>query len=556
MNILIVDDRKENRYLLEVLLKGNEYHVVSAENGSEALEFLNSGHFDLVISDILMPVMDGFELCRKVKSSPELNTIPFIIYTATYTGQKDEVLANKMGADRFIQKPCEPDIFLKAVRELLDTYQHQDVTVSEIPIDNGEILKLYNERLVRKLEQKMIQLENEMVIRKKIEDTLRQSEEKYRSLYSSIRDAIFVCDINRTIIDCNPTFEELIGYSIHEIKGKKTSTIFAEKEEFIVWAEKLFTGNVITNALKTFNFRKKDSTIFPGELNIFSLISDEGTLSGFIGLIRDITEKRRAEKKQKDLESQLHQAQKMEAVGQLSGGIAHDFNNLLSIILGYSELLLEDLSNDHPHYEPLFEMHSAATKSKKLTRQLLIFSRKQVLDMKIQDVTQVVLGFKKLLQRVIGEDIKLMLTNYEEPLLVNADAAQLEQVLLNLAVNARDAMPGGGTLKIETTRMVLFEKDAPGEPGLSPGIYARISISDSGSGIRNEVMSHIFEPFFTTKSPEKGTGLGLATSYGIIKQHGGSIRVSSKLEFGTTFELYLPIWTNPDSSENPTNKNA
>lgn len=243
----------------------------------------------------------------------------------------------------------------------------------------------------------------------------------------------------------------------------------------------------------------------------------------------------------KALEAQLQQAQKMEAVGRVVGGVAHDFNNLLSIILGYTEVVVDELNADHPHREPLEEIRDAAVRARNLTRQLLAFSRKQVLEMDLVDLNHLVRGFEKLLRRVIGEDIALTLNLVETPVMVEADTSQLEQVLMNLAVNARDAMPDGGRLTIETGRQRLTERHSMLKPGLPPGEYALLRVGDTGSGMDRETLERLFEPFFTTKSRDKGTGLGLATCYGIIKQHGGHIRVSSEPGRGATFTALLPL---------------
>jgi len=231
----------------------------------------------------------------------------------------------------------------------------------------------------------------------------------------------------------------------------------------------------------------------------------------------------------------------MEAVGRLASGVAHDFNNLLSVILGYGEMLNRGLPKNYSQHEALEEIHSAAIRAKDLTRQLLAFSRKQVLKMQTVDVNAVVTTFEKLLRRVIGEDIELKLALKDEPLLVNGDTAQLEQVLINLAVNARDAMPDGGTLTIETAVVELDKAYAKTKLGINPGSYVMIAVSDTGCGMDRDLQNRIFEPFFTTKEKDKGTGLGLATSYGIVKQHGGNIWVYSEPGQGTTFKIYLPL---------------
>src|SRR4029077_4333861 len=246
----------------------------------------------------------------------------------------------------------------------------------------------------------------------------------------------------------------------------------------------------------------------------------------------DVTERR-------TLEEQLRQSQKMEAVGRLAGGIAHDFNNLLMVISGYSEFLLERLGPDPSLRSPAQEIASAAERASSLTRQLLAFSRKQMLAPRILDLNAIVTENSKMLTRMIGEDIDLVMVPHASLGAIRADSGQIEQVIMNLAVNARDAMPSGGKLTIETSNVTLDEEYARFHAPLRSGDYVMLAISDTGAGMDAETQSHIFEPFFTTKGP-KGTGLGLSTVYGIIKQSGGYIWVYSELGKGTTFKIYLP----------------
>jgi PAS domain S-box-containing protein len=250
-----------------------------------------------------------------------------------------------------------------------------------------------------------------------------------------------------------------------------------------------------------------------------------------------------AEEENKKLEAQLFQAQKMEAIGQLAGGIAHDFNNLLTIIIGYSQMMEENAATDSSTSEAIKEIYDAAIRAKNLTRQLLAFSRKQMLEMCVVDVNQVIGNFEKLLRRTIGEDVQMELKLALEPALVKADISQLEQILMNLAVNARDAMPDGGLLTIETASVDLDESYASSRPGVIPGPYVMIGVSDNGTGMDHETLNRIFEPFYTTKPKGKGTGLGLSTVYGVVKQHGGNIWVYSEPEGGTIFKIYLPSAT-------------
>ncbi len=258
-----------------------------------------------------------------------------------------------------------------------------------------------------------------------------------------------------------------------------------------------------------------------------------GKYYGRIWVFRDITEQRK-------LEQQFRQSQKMEAIGQLAGGVAHDFNNLLSVILGYGSLLLvaDELSSESK--DSAQQIISAAERAATLTRQLLAFSRRQVMQLRQLDLNVVVTNLTKMLQRIVGEDVRLQLNLHPNPLLTRADAGMLDQVLLNLVVNARDAMPGGGRLYIETSERSFTEEQAAALPESSPGRHVCLRVTDTGSGIAPELLSQIFDPFFTTKGPSKGTGLGLATVFGIVKQHGGSLSVESEVGRGTTFQIYLP----------------
>jgi two-component system cell cycle sensor histidine kinase/response regulator CckA len=279
----------------------------------------------------------------------------------------------------------------------------------------------------------------------------------------------------------------------------------------------------------------------------------EGNVIGIHSIIQDITERKQAEEEKAALQEQLRQSQKMEAIGQLAGGIAHDFNNLLTVIKGYSQLSLFELKEGDPLRENIEEIQKASQRAVDLTRQLLAFSRRQILDFKVLDLDMLLQDLDKLLRRVLGEDIELIYTLSGDLGKVKTDPRQIEQVILNLALNARDAMPSGGKLIIETANVELDKTYASTHIGVTPGHYIRVSVNDTGYGMSPDVKDHIFEPFFTTKEKGKGTGLGLSTVYGIVKQSGGYIWVDSEPGCGTTFKIYLPTVEEEASAFHQTN---
>ena len=269
--------------------------------------------------------------------------------------------------------------------------------------------------------------------------------------------------------------------------------------------------------------------------------NEEGQVTHYQSIILDITDRKKTEEEHEKLMEQLFQSQKMESIGLLAGGVAHDFNNLLTPILGYSELLIQQLNDDSPNRKMLEQILQAANLARSLTRRLLTFGRKQILELNTVDVGSIIKGFEQMLRRTIRENIEINI-NIEPSLgMVSVDTGQIEQAVLNLAVNAQDAMPKGGTLTIEVKNIILDAAYTANHPDVIPGKYIMLSVSDTGSGMSKEIQDHIFEPFFTTKETGKGTGLGLATVYGIVKKHGGTISVYSKKDHGTIFKMYLPI---------------
>jgi two-component system cell cycle sensor histidine kinase/response regulator CckA len=362
------------------------------------------------------------------------------------------------------------------------------------------------------------------------QESLRRSEINFRSLVTNAPYGICRCNASGQLLDVNPALLAILGYSsAQELVGKHLGELYADTHQWFELADHLHSAAPFNGLIA--EWKKNDG------INTVLRVSGRAVCDGdkktaFELFIEDVTERRA-------LEQQLQQSQKMEAVGRLAGGIAHDFNNLLMVISGYSEFLLDRLGPDPALRGPAQEIAGASQRASSLTRQLLAFSRKQMLAPKILDLNGVVTENLKMLTRVIGEDIDLLMVPASSLGAVRADAGQIDQVIMNLAVNARDAMPSGGKLTIETSNVSLDEDYARFHAPLRAGEYVMLSINDTGLGMDSETQSHIFEPFFTTKGP-KGTGLGLSTVYGIVQQSGGYIWVYSEPGKGSTFKIYLP----------------
>ena len=767
MNVLIVDDDPTSLKLLGAQLEAEGHAVFEAHDGADALALLERQRVDGVISDILMPRMDGYRLCYEIRKHARLHDLPIIIYTSTYTSPSDEKLALDLGANKYLSKPASVETIIAALHEVI-AMPHAAPQPKALP--EVELLKEYNERLVSKLKGKNTELmaaevkfralveqsivgiyivqddqfvyvnpgmqkifgwsEAEMTSRtvsdfivpeehalarenisKRIsgavpstryvlrvlhqsgtvlqvevhssltdyngrpavmgmlvditelrvaEADLRRSEtelkeaqriarigswewvistdkitwseelygivgldpsvpspgfdgmprfyvpedwerlraavertlqtgapyeldlqmihadgtiiwtttrgeavrdqggtlvglrgtalditerkraEESRRLQSAAlnaaADAIIITDRAGGVEWFNPAFTQLTGYTAEEAIGKnvrdlvksgKHGQAFYKDLWDTILAGRPWHGEIIN--------RRKDGSLYTEEQVVTPIPDASGAITHFIAIKEDITERLQ-------LEAQYRQSQKMEAIGQLAGGVAHDFNNLLTVIMGNTDLLLSDTSANDPKRGPLTDVRTAAERAADLTRQLLAFSRKQILEPKLVDVHEVVSGIEKMLRRLIGEDVELATDLAADPSWVKVDPGQLEQVVMNLVMNARDAMPRGGRLTIRTRTL------DPGEPvdleeTASPKVA--ISISDTGTGIPPEVKTHLFEPFFTTKGIGKGTGLGLATVFGIVKQSGGDITVESKPGKGATFTVILPSQPGP-----------
>ena len=376
---------------------------------------------------------------------------------------------------------------------------------------------------------------------RRAEEELRVSEARYRRIMETTREGVGLVDASRVITYVNRRMAEMLGYATEEMIGRSVA-------EFII-DPVLAARSAHIDTLKQggsprldLECRKKDGSAIGVALSTTPLFDEQGAYEGVLMMLTDITERQRAERAEETLratEEQLRQAQKLEALGQLAGGVAHDFNNILSVILGYTSMLTAEMKPSDPVRADISEIHHAGERASELTRQLLAFSRKQVLQPRLVDVKAVIARTEKMLRRLLGEDIELQLVESPESTIVKADPGQLEQVLLNLAVNARDAMPSGGRLLIEAARTTLSDEEARAL-GAAPGPYVEIIVVDNGTGMDEAVLAHVFEPFFTTKEKGKGTGLGLSTVFGVVKQSAGHVSVTSTPGEGTRFRILLP----------------
>jgi two-component system, cell cycle sensor histidine kinase and response regulator CckA len=369
--------------------------------------------------------------------------------------------------------------------------------------------------------------------RTRTEHALRQSEKKYRGLFEHSPFGIFVSQPDGTIIDANTALVAMLGYNSKEelIAQNLDKDIYRSREERTSAIEKCEAMGRVQGI--EVNWRTKDNGVVVVSMTGKTVRDERGRTKSYEVIVENITERQ-------SLEKQFQQAQKMEAVGRLAGGVAHDFNNALGVITGYTQLLLPTFTSDDPRRKQVDEIGKAATRAAGLTRQLLAFSRKQVIQPVLLDLNSVVTDIDKMLRRLIGEDIDLTIVRDSKLKSVKADRGQIEQILMNLAVNARDAMPQGGKLIIETKNVELDDAYVRFHPFAKAGKYVALSVSDSGCGIPQDVQTHIFEPFFSTKEPGKGTGLGLSTVYGIVNQSNGYISLYSEVDRGTNFRIYLP----------------
>lgn len=662
--VLIVDDKIENRLLLIKIVQSLGWNTLEASNGEEGLNITRSHKPNLIISDVLMPVMDGFQFCIEVKKDDKLKNIPLIFYTATYTDKNDEAFGLSLGAESYLVKPVEPDVLLNEIQKVIKKYEKGDFAVPKkiIGADNGDFKK-YSERLVNKLEQKILDLENENIERRAAEDKLRKSEQEYRALFEGSFDAITTINLDGDVTSWNKRASEIFGFKEADIIGKNVSIIIPEeladehnkildrvkKKGFVDTHETIriskngsripieiaisamrnsvgeiigfsgihrdigarkaaetslrklsaaieqspvsimitdikgdieyvnpkfcqLTGYSLDQALgKNPRFLKSENTssqeyeeLWKTVLNgkewrgeflnvkkngdeyweiaaISPILNENGEITHLLAVKEDITERKQTENERLNLESQLRQSQKLEAVGTMAGGIAHDFNNILQGLYLYSNIVKEQLPDDEKLHLLFQNIIDAGDRAKNLVRQILTFSRKEVVNQKIVKIQPLITDALKLTRAAIPSTIEIVEKIDADCGYVLCDETQLHQVLINLCNNAAYSMrETGGTLSVSLQEIDAGLDQLPGKSKSDDHRVLELVLSDTGHGMNAETQEKIFDPFFTTKGVDEGTGLGLSIVHGIIQDMKGQIEVVSEVGVGTTFRILLP----------------
>ncbi len=497
--ILVVDDDRQMLRTIGDILRLSGYSPEAAMTAGQGLELAERMPVPPAIAlvDLRLPDMDGFELVNRLHSLSDLTQVVILTGNASI---ESAVRALREQSYDYLIKPVQPERLLDSVGRAGDRWQRRNAEVA-----------------------------------------MRDSEDRLRRIFEHVGDALLITDDARRIIDANAAACELTGLDIEQLRAATLSEVLIDAASAPPHEGRPSTLSVRQGERR---LRGRD-----GAVRIVDVRETAFAPGLHVHSIRDLTSQRK-------LEEELHQSQKMDAIGRLAGGVAHDFNNLLTAITCYSDVLLTTFDESDERCEDLREIQKAARRAAALTGQLLAFSRKQILQPSVLDLNAVVTDIEKMLRRVIGEDVRLETALDRAPWMVRADRGQVDQVLLNLVVNARDAMPNGGLLRIETRNVTLAAPHPHAHGVVDPGEYVALEVSDAGTGIEPAVLPHLFEPFFTTKAPGKGTGLGLSTAYGVVRQSDGHIEVRSSIGHGTAFVLYFPreltgVASRPDEKPAP-----
>lgn len=548
--VLVVDDKDENRYYLEALLGGHGYAVDSARHGAEALVLARQDRPSVVISDLLMPVMDGYTLLRQWRADPDLRDVPFIVYTATYTEAEDERLAMDLGADAFILKPAEPEDFLTRLHDVetrISTARPAQGDVADpAAADDPELLRSYSETLIRKLEEKTFQLErtNEILLadiaeRERIEAAWRSSEVENRLIIESIPQLVWIAAPDGTNLLFNRQWLHYTGLSLDEsISDAWDRSIHPDDRAECArrWDHAVAHG---TTFEMEFRLRGADGEYRWMLSRAVPMRDDSGTVVKWFGTCTDIEDLKR-------MEAQFFRAQRLESIGTLAGGIAHDLNNVLAPIVTGAGLL------DGPDVDPetraiVDTIVTSAQRGTDLVRQVLAYARGVEGDRVVVNVGAAIREVVSMIATTFPAGVELEVQVSDDLWEILGDPTQVQQVVLNLCVNARDAVGPQGRIVVAAENVERVAVRPGGD-----GRYVAVTVSDDGTGIPPELLDRIFDPFVTTKPVGHGSGLGLATVASIVTGHGGTVDVRSRPGQGSVFEALFPVRRDGSSASGTT----
>jgi PAS domain S-box-containing protein len=496
LHILHLEDDPNDTALVQASLEagGIACAITCVQTRNDFVAALERGGIDLILSDFALPAFDGLSALEITRA--KYPSLPFIILSGTM-GEEQAIESLKSGATDYVLKE-RPARLAPAVRRAMNEVE-------------------------------------ERAEKRRTEEVLDQTAQRLRIVFSESILGISLVGVDGRPVLANTALQKMLGYTGDEL-NRMSFADFTHPEDRAADVE--LYQQMIRGERESYQIEKryirKDGREMWGRLSVSLAQRVAGHPAFAIGMVEDITERR-------NLEAQFIEAQKMEVIGQLAGGVAHDFNNVLGVILGYSDLISSDLGPDSDLYKYTEEIRHASERAAGLTRQLLVFSRKQTVCLVVLDLNDVLKDLEKMLQRLIDENIEMTILPGKNIGRIKADSGYLGQVLMNLIVNARDAMPDGGKLTISTNNVTLDEHYTRAHPGAIPGDYVMLRVSDTGTGMTDEVKAHLFEAFFTTKPKSKGTGLGLATCQTIVQQSGGHMEVASEVGKGTTFRVYFPL---------------
>lgn len=506
---------------LGVALPGCE--VLTALNGAEGLDIALETDPDVILLDIAMPKTDGVDVCQRLKADERLKDTPVILLTAPGTDVDSRAAAPDPGVEAALSRPW-------SARELA-TQTRAMVKVRAV----NRLRRVEKARLEDLVVEHARKLQKEQSERKRAEEALRYSNESWNNTFNAITDIILVLSREHDIIEINDAGCLALNRPKDQILGRKCFELIHGRNSPILGCPCVQAVAERKACMGEYEECGKCYSIV-----VWPTVRECGQLVSLAHVATDITPDKQAEAERQRMAEQLRVSQKMEAIGSLTGGIAHDFNNMLCAIMTFTDIALESIGGDDSRQGPLVEVKKASERAASLIRQLLAFSRKQILQPVLLDLNRVTTELQEMLRRILGEDIALVPMLAPDLGLTMADPSQIEQLLMNLVVNARDAMPTGGRLTIETANVELDEAFMLRGSTVRPGRYVLLAVTDTGVGMDARTRARIFEPFFTTKERDKGTGLGLSTVYGIVRQSEGEILVHSHPGQGTTFRIYLP----------------